>query len=59
MLVWALMFFLIALVAGAFGLLGLAGAAVWLAWFTLGLCLVLFIVMLVANAVSPAQDSRQ
>jgi uncharacterized membrane protein YtjA (UPF0391 family) len=54
MLVWALMFSLIALVAGALGLLGIAGAAAWLAWFTLGFCAVLFVVMLLASLLSPS-----
>lgn len=47
MIKWALIFLVIALVAGLFGLTGLAGAAVDIAMFLFGLALVIFLVLLV------------
>lgn len=47
MIKWALIFLVIALVAGLFGLTGLAGAAVDIAMFLFGAALLIFIVLLV------------
>ncbi len=47
MIKWALIFLVVALVAGLFGLTGLAGAFVDIAMFLFGLALVVFLVLLV------------
>ncbi len=47
MIKWALIFLVIALVAGLFGLTGLAGAAVDIAMFLFGAALLIFLVLLV------------
>lgn len=47
MVKWALIFLVIALVAGLFGLTGLAGAAADIAMFLFGAALLVFIVLLV------------
>jgi uncharacterized membrane protein YtjA (UPF0391 family) len=52
------MFILIALVAGFFGLTGLAGAAVWLAWFTLAFCGVMLVVMLLSGGLSSLSSAQ-
>ena len=46
MLRWALLFFVVALVAGIFGFWGLEGAAMWVAKMLAILFMVLFIVSL-------------
>ncbi len=49
MLYWALVFFIIAIVAAAFGFLGIAAAAVGVARILFFIFLVLFIVSLLAH----------
>lgn len=47
MLKWALFFFVIALVAGAFGFTGIAAGAATIARILFGIFLVLFLVLLI------------
>ena len=49
MLRWAIAFFLIALIAGALGLSGVAGASSQIAYFLAVLFLILFVVSLVVG----------
>jgi uncharacterized membrane protein YtjA (UPF0391 family) len=49
MLRWALVFLIIALIAGAFGFWGLEGAAMWMARVLFFLFLVLFVVALLVG----------
>ena len=49
MLYWALVFFIIALVAGFFGFIGVAGTAYSIAKILCGIFLVLFIVSLLVG----------
>ena len=52
MLSWALTFFILAIVAAIFGFGGLAGTLTWFAELLFFGFLILFIVTLIANAVS-------
>lgn len=54
MLRWALIFFIVALIAAAFGFLGIASAAVGVARLLFYLFLVLFLVSLVAGLANRA-----
>jgi len=47
MIKWAFIFLVVGLVAGLFGLSGLAGAAVDIAMFLFGLAIVIFLVLIV------------
>jgi uncharacterized membrane protein YtjA (UPF0391 family) len=47
MLGWALIFFLVAIVAAGFGFFGLAGAAAWIAKVLFFVFLILFVVSLI------------
>jgi uncharacterized membrane protein YtjA (UPF0391 family) len=53
MLRWALLFLLIALIAGAFGLWGLEGTAMWIAEALFVVFLILFVVSLVMGRRGP------
>ena len=53
MLRWALVFLLVALIAGALGFWGLEGTAMWIAQVLFVLFLVLFIVSLVFGRRTP------
>lgn len=55
MLRWAVLFLVIALVAGLLGFAGVAGAASNIAWIIFVLFLVLFVVSLFMGRGSPAQ----
>jgi len=50
MLWWALVFLIVALIAGALGFSGIAGALTNIAWILFVVFLVLFAISLVANA---------
>jgi len=49
MLRWALIFFIIALVAGAFGMYNTEGTAMWIARFLAVVFVVLFVISLIAG----------
>ena len=49
MLVWALFFLMISLIAGTLGFVGLAGLTATFFWILSGVFLVIFFVALVAN----------
>jgi len=53
MLRWALLFLLVALIAGALGFWGLEGTAMWIAQVLFVVFLVLFLVSLVAGRRTP------
>ncbi len=53
MLSWALIFFIVAIIAGALGLTGIAGAAVDIAWILFVLGLILAVVFLLAGRRKP------
>jgi uncharacterized membrane protein YtjA (UPF0391 family) len=51
MLWWALVFLIVALIAGALGFSGIVGASTSIAWILFVVFLVLFAISLIANAV--------
>jgi uncharacterized membrane protein YtjA (UPF0391 family) len=53
MLRWALLFLIIALIAGAFGFWGLEGTAMWIAKVLFVVFLILFVVSLVMGRRGP------
>ena len=53
MLRWALIFFIVAIVAGALGLTGIAGAAVDIAWVLFVVGLVLSVIFLLVGRRGP------
>lgn len=53
MLTWALMFFVVAIIAGALGFFAIAGTAAWIAKVLFLIFVVAFLVALISNRRTP------